>query len=213
MLDVSEIHLNKPNENVNCFRNLILTQRHNRTDFYRIITYSLLHSSKEHLYGNILFLILNGTPMEMIHGTVRIMPIYFLGALFGGLFHTIWEPETDLLGSSSGVCSILGCNLSNLILNWHEIRYKEVKSIIIAVQSTYLLGTGIYSYYLEDDNTSHPSHLIGLFSGIIIGMISLKVFKITKYKIIIKAISLTVFIIFFKFLISIYLNTNNLTFI
>ncbi|XP_023011583.1 rhomboid-related protein 3-like isoform X1 [Leptinotarsa decemlineata] len=84
-------------------------------EMYRYLTYSFVHSSEGHLFGNVFVQLLLGFPMECIH-TWRIIPAYFIGVLGGSMTHSVVHRDISLAGASGGVTSFITIPIAAVIL-------------------------------------------------------------------------------------------------
>ena len=50
-----------------------------REDIWRFFSYQFLHAGFHHIFGNMLFQLVFGIPLEMVHGTLRIGSVYTMG--------------------------------------------------------------------------------------------------------------------------------------
>ena len=111
---------------------------------WRYFTYSLLHASGEHIVVNLFLLFSVGFSMELIHGTLRPLFVYFLGVsasshhifsfvdvssqvVTSSMFYYVFDCGT-LVGCSGGVFSLVAASLSSIILNW-----KEDKAVLVKI--------------------------------------------------------------------------------
>merc|ERR1712110_1130694 len=86
-----------------------------------------LHASGEHIVVNLFLLFFVGFSMELIHGTLRPLLVYFLGVVTSSMFFFVFDCGT-LVGCSGGVFSLVAASLSSIILNW-----KEDKAVLVKI--------------------------------------------------------------------------------
>ena len=115
---------------------------------WRYFTYSLLHASGEHIVVNLFLLFFVGFSMELIHGTLRPLLVYFLGVsadyhkiylladvnsqvVTSSMFFYVFDCGA-LVGCSGGVFSLVAASLSSIILNW-----KEDKAVLVKILESY----------------------------------------------------------------------------
>ena len=65
--------------NYDMVKSELIFNPHRREDVWRFITYQFLHAGFHHIFGNMLFQLVFGIPLEMVHGTMRIGAIYTMG--------------------------------------------------------------------------------------------------------------------------------------
>ncbi|KAK2142228.1 hypothetical protein LSH36_983g00006 [Paralvinella palmiformis] len=73
--------------------------------------------SYTHLIFNLIFQLLLGIPLEMVHKWWRIGIVYTLGVLAGSLAHSVTDFNTLLAGASGGCYAILGAHFAIIIMN------------------------------------------------------------------------------------------------
>ncbi|KAH8370869.1 hypothetical protein KR093_005276 [Drosophila rubida] len=159
-----------------------------RHEIWRFVLYMVLHAGWFHLGFNVAVQLLFGLPLEMVHGSTRIACIYFSGVLAGSLGTSIFDPEVSLVGASGGVYALLAAHLSNVLLNYHQMRYGVVRLAFILIFASFDFGFAIYARYAGEDalpnqvganaaSVSYVAHLAGAVAGLTIGLLVLKNFE------------------------------------
>ena len=153
-----------------------------RQEAWRFISYMLLHADVEHITVNVVLQLAIGIPLEMVHGPLRIIPIYLAGVLGGSFASAVFDPQVVLVGASGGVYALISAHLANVVLNGDVMN--KVVGIIRAVFVFFILGADFgYSIYrrLKDDkytsNVSFVAHVAGSIAGLSMGLIALMNFK------------------------------------
>lgn len=77
-----------------------------------------------HLWNNVVFQLILGILLEIVHGWKRISIIYFLSVVGGSLFATLLDPESYAVGCSGAVYGLLLAHMSTIIINWNEMDRK-----------------------------------------------------------------------------------------
>jgi rhomboid-related protein 1/2/3 len=88
-----------------------------------------------------------GIPLEMVHKWWRVMLVYLLGSLMGCLAHSVTDFPTYLLGASGGVYALIGAHAANVIVNWKEMRFGVVRSIVLGLYILFDFGWALYQRY------------------------------------------------------------------
>lgn len=65
---------------------------------------------------NLVVQLLLGLPLEMVHGSIRVMSVYILGVISGSLVTSITDNSAFLAGASGGVYALLFAHLSSLFM-------------------------------------------------------------------------------------------------
>ncbi|VDM48090.1 unnamed protein product [Toxocara canis] len=97
-----------------------------RYQVWRFVSYQFLHQGLLHLLPNVVFQLLIGVPLELVHKSWRIAPIYLLAIVLdpiieklifkGALLQYTLDPSVYLVGCSAGVYALVTSHLSNLII-------------------------------------------------------------------------------------------------
>lgn len=82
---------------------------------WSLVTYSFFHAGLGHIFWNMFMLYFAGRIFLNIFGPQRLINVYFLGVIFGGLvfllsyniFPTLLDSNTALIGASAGVTAVL----------------------------------------------------------------------------------------------------------
>ena len=127
-------------------------------EIFRLITYAFLHGSIIHLVVNMYSLFIVGRQIENNFGKVRLLIIYFISALSGGLLSALFSKGISI-GASGAIFGLLG---ALLYFGLHFRLYLTdalVSKIIPIIVLNLIIGftvTGI-------DNACHIGGLIGGF--------------------------------------------------
>ena len=127
-------------------------------EIFRLITYAFLHGSIIHLVVNMYSLFIAGRQVENNFGKVRLLIIYFISALSGGLLSALFSDGISI-GASGAIFGLLG---ALLYFGLHFRLYLTdalISKIIPIIILNLLIGftvTGI-------DNACHIGGLIGGF--------------------------------------------------
>ncbi|XP_013392134.1 WD repeat-containing protein 19-like [Lingula anatina] len=98
-----------------------------RYEVWRFVTYMCIHVGYTHLISNLVFQLVLGIPMEMVHEWWRMMIVYFLGVFAGSLAHSVTDPSSFLAGASGGVYALIGAQVGAIIMDVHQTwGYQEV---------------------------------------------------------------------------------------
>ncbi|KAH3751860.1 hypothetical protein DPMN_186439, partial [Dreissena polymorpha] len=81
-------------------------------------------TSYMHLVGNLIFQLLLGLPLEMVHKWWRVLIVYFVGVIAGSLAHSLTDHDIALAGASGGCYALIGAHLASVVVNWAEMNHK-----------------------------------------------------------------------------------------
>ncbi|XP_041368691.1 rhomboid-related protein 2-like [Gigantopelta aegis] len=160
-----------------------------RYEAWRFLTYMFIHQGYIHLISNMLFQLLFGVMLEVVHKWWRILILYLLGVIAGSMAHSLTDHHVSLVGASGGVYALLGAHIASVIVNWREMNYKccegnigrillsaPVRLMIILVLVVPDTGLAIYRRISEPDNfkVGVTAHIGGFGAGLLLGVPILK---------------------------------------
>ena len=138
---------------------------------WQIVTYSFIHVTFWHWFGNMLGIWMFGSTFESSWGMRRFLELFFVGVIGAALTtivlsfaHILSNPNTPTVGASGGVFAILmafglvfGENEIMMIPFPFLIKAKYFVLILIVVTVAFAIGGG--------GGTAYLAHLGGLFFG------------------------------------------------
>lgn len=153
------------------------------SDFWRFLTYALLHGDFWHLAGNCLFLWVFGQNVEDRFGRVWFVMFLIGGAAISGLAHVISTP-VGVIGASGAVSGVTGA----YFVLFPRTRIKTIILFIMIgvtmVPAWFFIGLAVARDMLSellglDTGIAHIAHLAGyLFGGLVCA--SLLKFKVLE---------------------------------
>ncbi|XP_048733353.1 protein rhomboid-like isoform X2 [Ostrea edulis] len=156
-----------------------------RIQLWRFILYTLIHAGWVHLFFNMLVQFLVGLPLEMVHGSGRVMLVYGSGVLAGSLGTSVFDMKAYLVGASGGVYSLLAAHLANIMLNYSEMEFGVIKLGAVLTIASADVGFAVWDRLLEKDllpQISYTAHLMGSLAGLTMGLLVLKNFDKKLYE-------------------------------
>lgn len=190
------------------FGSKLIYNPYRRYEFWRYLTYMFIHAGFWHITFNLLIQLAVGVPLEMVHKSSAIFIIYLGGIIGGALGNSIADSHSYLAGASSGCYALIAAHLSNLIINWNELKGAWCKLILLVAFSLFDFGTAIYERHFKIDSvayrTSYGGHIAGALCGLLLGLIVLKNSRVHQWEQVASRTSLT--IISFLFLLAITFN-------
>lgn len=153
---------------------LTIPNQDNLENVWRYVTLLFAHNSLWHLVGNVIFLVAIGIPLEALHGSLRVVLLFFWGGIVGGVSQVLLMPpsETDYVlftGASPGVYSIAAAQAANLVLNFHIMPYRWWRAIAIVA---FVVSDAVVIAYDEEQRstTAYFSHIFGAVAGLFLGL-------------------------------------------
>ena len=141
-------------------------------EFIRVFSYMFLHANFEHLFNNMLALVLFGMAVENRVGSYKMFLIYSLSGVLGGIFsmyaHGIAYGERTfyVIGSSGAVFGLLG---AYFVIKYRNDTGGDLKSIGMA--AVYVILYALISVSSGGTGVDTLGHLGGGFVGIITAFI------------------------------------------
>lgn len=130
--------------------------------FYQIITHLFIHANPEHLFFNMLFLLITGPEVENYFGD-KFLKFYLLsGILSSGLY--CLGVNSGIIGASGAVFSVVTVSLfrtfkdENFKLYW-SLKFKFLFFLFMVLSEFY------YVINSSDDNIGHWAHVFGVIFG------------------------------------------------
>ncbi len=135
---------------------------------WRLLTYTFLHGSFMHIFGNMWGLYLFGRPVEQLLGYKRFLVLYFMSGLIGALFWLLfnWNVNTACIGAS-------GCLFGVMVAC--AIAFPDAKIMLLFPPIPMKMRTFVIFYMLfelllsfnANSTVAHLAHLGGALGGIL----------------------------------------------
>ena len=192
--------------------------RDERYQFWRYVTYSLVHLDSSHIISNILLQIFTACLLEMRHGPWRVFVLFFTGALSSSLAYYTFD-DSILLGSSGGVYCLVASSFCTTIFNWNEDEVvlinrldekktphafggklvRLLKLVLILLFASFDFGSALYRRFVSEENggTSVIAHSFGFIAGFLVGFSLLRNERTEKWETVLKFSCLSAFLVLF----------------
>jgi len=133
-----------------------------KNEWWRFITYMLLHAGAAHVTANLFLQIIVGIPLEMVHGPRRIFILYVLGGLAGSFSVSVFDKNTNIVGASAGCYALVGAHVANIINYWSIMPFPLIRLLVFSLIFSVDVVLSAYRRYAENDTSvSFSSHLAG----------------------------------------------------
>lgn len=152
--------------------NLLILGANNRQlvldgEIWRLITNAFLHGNYIHLFVNMYSLWIVGKQVETYMGRTRMLAIYLLSALMGGLFSNVFLENSISVGASGAIFGLMG---SLLYFGYHYRLYLS-NALITQIVPIIILNLALGFTTSGIDNACHVGGLIGGYlSTMIVGV-------------------------------------------
>ncbi|KAH8334195.1 hypothetical protein KR059_007416 [Drosophila kikkawai] len=143
-------------------------------EYWRLLTYMLLHADVWHLTLNICLQCFIGVCLELEQGHCRLAMVYIAGGAAGSLFSAWLQPHLLLVGASAGVYAMLGSHVPHLVLNFSRLSHRF--SRIAALLILFLSDVGFTTFHFRHNHNRNPrisleAHMGGGVAGLLCGFI------------------------------------------
>lgn len=135
--------------------------------FWQIVSYMFLHGGTFHILANMLVIYFAGSHIERLLGSRKLLIIYFMGGIVGGLVQAALSPGL-LVGASAAGFAILIAFTTIL----PELQMTLLLFFVVPVQvKAKHLALGafaislIFTVFPPGDNVGHVAHLFGCITG------------------------------------------------
>lgn len=190
--------------------NPLIYKPHRRYEAWIYLTYMFVHQGYVHLITNLVFQLLLGLPLEIVHKWWRLMIVYFCGVIGGSLAHSVTDYNVNLAGASGGCYAIIGAHLASVIVNWKEMNYKCTECenpVRILLSAPLRLGVllllvtldtvnAVYRRFYDPDagKVGISAHVGGLLTGLMLGITVMKNINILSWEKKVGWVTLSVYI-------------------
>jgi membrane associated rhomboid family serine protease len=150
-------------------------------EWWRLVTYMLLHGNTAHLAMNAGALYLFGKPVEHVYGTGRFLVIFSLAGIISGMVQLVAMPNEPAIGASGAVLGIFGAVIAGIVQLKHvlpsHIRKAELRFMVTVALAQVFFDQAVNSLAAVTDKTQTGAriaafaHVGGIIAGFILGMI------------------------------------------
>ena len=135
--------------------------------YVRCFGHVLGHAGRDHLLGNMMYILLLGPMIEEKYGTKNTVLVILATAAVTGAIQMIFFPRTLLLGASGVVFAFI--LISSITVR--ENRTIPVTFILVAVL---YLGQQVYQGIFVNDDVSQVTHIAGGAVGSVLGFLLIR---------------------------------------
>lgn len=106
-----------------------------------------------------------------IFGSIGILAVFECAVITGALAHAYVMPYEGLVGCSPGVYGIIGCGLSQIIMDYDNMDNIVTIFALIAILYQVICDVFMYFYWYVP-TTAYEAHIAGMMSGFSLGAAS-----------------------------------------
>ncbi|XP_017049050.1 protein rhomboid [Drosophila ficusphila] len=157
-----------------CMQKRLIFKMEWNGEYWRLLTYMLLHSDYWHLSLNICLQCFIGVCLEVEQGHWRLAVVYVVGGVAGALANAWLQPHLLLMGASAGVYAMLGSHVPHLVLNFSQLSHRFAR--IAALLILFLSDVGFTVHHFRHNHNRNPrisleAHIGGGVAGILCGFL------------------------------------------
>ena len=132
------------------------------TPFKTVFAHAYAHSSREHLYSNVVSMLLVGGVLEAVEGPLCVLCIFSCAVPCGAAYHSLWKPHAFVRGASGGVYGVMAAHVSTMLMNWHEmpLRYFRLLACVLVIACE-IAGR----YWYRQPHLGYAAHFGGAVGG------------------------------------------------
>lgn len=142
--------------------------------YIRCLGHVFGHTDWEHLFGNLMYLMILGPMLEEKYGTSNMVFVILATALVTGVINMIFFPQIHLLGASGIVFAFI--LLASITAN--EARTIPLTFVLVAAM---YMGQQIYQGIFVRDDVSQLTHILGGGVGSALGFVMNRL-KMNRYQ-------------------------------
>lgn len=178
------------------FNSRLIYNPKRRHEVWRYVTYALIHAGFYHVLFNVIVQLALGIPLELIHKGWRVAIVYLSGVVSGSLVASISDPQSYLAGASGGVYALISAHLANVVINWKEMEFAAFRLFGLIVFALTDVGVAVYERYGGKKNrTSYAAHIAGAAAGLLIGIVTLRNLKKSRWEIILGYVAIGTYVV------------------
>jgi membrane associated rhomboid family serine protease len=152
-----------------------------RDEWGRPFSYQIVHTGLNHIIGNTFAIFIYGSFLENLlsfySANARFLycfGVFEMGVFYGALSFSYVYPFDSIVGSSSGVYSLIGSNISAIIIHYDKINFFKWFFAVTVIGVDLLLELVFY-FVSYNKTTAYMAHaggfLFGLLSGLSFGLL------------------------------------------
>lgn len=137
-------------------------------EHYRILTYMFAHAGAFHLLSNMVSLYIIGRILEKNIGSAKMVCLYFISGIYGGIFTSLMHSSNITVGASGAVCGLLAALLVETLSVHPLMRTVAIEKVIISI--IVIIASGLFMRG-RVDTICHVAGMIG-------GALFMKIFSL-----------------------------------
>ncbi|XP_037957432.1 rhomboid-related protein 2 [Teleopsis dalmanni] len=145
-----------------------------RTQYWRHLSYMLLHTDHLHLLLNLCLQFLIGFCLESEQRRWKVAIIYAAGGVSGSLAISIFQPQFSLVGASAGIYALLMSHIPHLVKNFSHLPYRYFRLVALVILCLSDICFTSFHFLINRNASPHISleaHIAGGITGLCLGFL------------------------------------------
>lgn len=151
--------------------------KNKKVELWRYATSAISHYGLVHLVSNNILILLMGSDLEIMHGSINMCYIAFLGHVIGIWIFQVGEYTLNrnrvVVGSSISVYALIGARQNNILINYDSMPLFEKRFRVMLLALT-IVNDIIQYFVLYNDLIAYIGHFGGYLGGVFISAFVLK---------------------------------------
>ncbi|XP_013110056.1 rhomboid-related protein 1 isoform X2 [Stomoxys calcitrans] len=157
-----------------CVRQQLMFMPDGAREYWRFVTYMLLHSDILHLTMNICLQLVIAFCLETEQSHWKVAVIYVIGGISGSMATSCLQPQLSLMGASAGVYALLMSHIPHTLKNFHSLDHRYLR--ILALMILFLSDICFTTFHVLINHNTNPricleAHVAGAMAGLIMGFV------------------------------------------
>ncbi len=132
-------------------------------EYWRVFTSIFIHSGIMHLLMNFLALVLSGTLLENVLGSVKLIVSFIICGVLASFASIYWHDHTISVGASGAIFGLFGILLVFTIFKIYNTDMRKITWPLLAIYG------GISIFFIFLGGIDNAAHFGGLLTGCILG--------------------------------------------
>lgn len=135
---------------------------------WRLLTAALLHAGIDHLFGNLIALLIVAPYLERVFGRGGLLGLFVAAAIIGSLVDLWLNFRIVCVGASGAVFALYGAVLAYALRRRGQLPMRSIYTILISA-SIYIIWQIKAGF--DSAGTNNAVHIAGAISGFVLGML------------------------------------------
>ena len=140
----------------------------NKKEYYRIFTSMFVHAGIDHLYNNMIVLLVIGSYFELAVGKINYIIVYFSSGIIAGLTSMLYNMSNNdyvqSVGASGAIFGMTGGMIAVILINYFHAHSPDLMKII------FVAFLSLYGGFTSQ-GVDNAAHIGGIVSGFLVAFV------------------------------------------